>query len=239
MELNPLLTPPPEDSDNRPYLKWNMLFPTAQCQRSSDPAHRSWAVGRWQPATWPRVKSLRLVSRAFPWEIQVKAANEELGVTCEDVIEGIHAFMYGRVSSQQLDSATAHHKRIVGQSYWHNRSTARDVPGGRLHNTLLRCDWLGLNTTFGGIVPVEHGTRNDLTCGAALPCTFELLCLKRYPSTEQESRDNDARQAEAELEESRSRSSRRTSRVTSRATSRATSRSRTASAPSVSDSSDS
>ncbi|KAI0344994.1 hypothetical protein BDW22DRAFT_983922 [Trametopsis cervina] len=236
VELNPLLTPPPEDGSDRPYLKWNMLFPTAQCQRSSDPGHRSWAAGRYAPATWPRVSSLRIISRHFPWEIQVKAEDTTVGVTCQDVIEGIHEFMYGRVSSQQLDSATQHHKRIVGQSYWHNRSTARDVPGGRLHNTLLRCDWLGLNTRFGGISHVEERVVKEIASGANLPCTFELKCLQRYAMTEEEVREHEARDAEAERERERElRHSRRGSRATSRAPSRPPSRvARTASVHTVS-----
>jgi hypothetical protein len=209
-----------------------MLFPTAQCQRSSDPGHRSWAAGRFAPATWPRVKSIRLISHHFPWEIQITAEDPSLGVTCQDVIEGIHEFMYGRVSSQQLDNASQHHKRIVGQSYWHNRSTARDVPGGRLHNTLLRCDWLGLHTRFGGIILADDRLLKDVACGADLPCTFELKCLQRYAMSEDEVKEHDARE---EAFDRAARHSRRHSRATSRAaTSRAPSRARTASVHSVS-----
>lgn len=208
-----------------------MLFPTAQCQRSSDPGHRSWSTGRYSPATWPRIGSLRLISRHFPWEIQIKAQDPLIGVTCEDVVEAVHEFMYGRVSSQQLESATPHHKRIVGQSYWHNRSTARDVPGGKLYKTLLRCDWLGLNTMFGGITPVEERLIKDVFCGADLPCTFELKCVQRYPLTEEEMTEHEAREAEAYAAEGRH--SRRNSRATSRAPSR-TGSSRQASVHSVS-----
>lgn len=239
VELNPLLAPPPDRPDERPYLKWNMLFPTAQCQRSSDPGHRSWADGRHAPATWPRVKSLRILSHNFPWELQVQASDIELGVTCGDVIEAIHDFMYGRVSNQQLENATAAHKRLVGQSYWHNRSTAHGVPGGRLYNTLLRCDWLGLQTMFGGIVQADERLIQDLACGADLPCTFELKCLQRYPMTEAEIREHEARENLARQEEDRARRaarSRGTSRTTSRAPSRATSRTRSHQNTSTSDS---
>lgn len=239
LELNPLLGPPPDNPDSRPYLKWNMLFPTAQCQRSSDPGHRSWAEGRDSPATWPRVKSLRILSRAFPWEMHVVASDPELGVTCGDVIESVHTFMYGRVSSQQLDNAAPAHKRLVGQSYWHNRSTAHGVPGGRLYNTLLRCDWLGLQTMFGGLVEGDDRLIKDVACGAALPCTFELKCVQRYPMTEAEIREHEAREALArEDEERRQRRAARSSRNTSRATSRASSRVRQSQNTTTSDDSD-
>ncbi|GJE88075.1 hypothetical protein PsYK624_041580 [Phanerochaete sordida] len=227
LELNPLLAPPPEDPDERSYLKWNMLFPTGQCQRSSDPGHRSWAEGRHQPATWPRVKSLRILCRCVPWELQVKASDEEAGVTCGDVIESIHEYMYGRVSSQQLENAPAAHRRLVGQAYWHNRSTAHGVPGGRMFNTLLRCDWLGLQTMFGGIVDASDELLQELACGAALPAVFELKCLQRYPMTEAEIREHRAREEQAREDEERAARrarSRGTSRTTSRVPSRAPSR---------------
>ena len=241
LELNPLLAPPPDGPEDRPYLKWNMLFPTAQCQRSSDPGHRSWAEGRHAPATWPRVKSMRILCRCVPWELQIKASDPEVGVTCGDVIEGIHDYMYGRVSTQQLDNATAAHKRLVGQSYWHNRSTAHGVPGGRLYNTLLRCDWLGLQTMFGGIVDADHALLDDLACGANMPCTFELKCLQRYPMTEAEIREHEARETAARREEERAarrERSARTSRTTSRAPSRAPSRARSSQNTTTSDSED-
>ena len=97
IELNPLLSPPPDNLTDRSYLKWNMLWPTGQCQRSSDPGVRSWSEGRNSPATWPRLRAMHLISRTFPWTITIEASDPEEGVTCGDVMEEIHVFMYGRV----------------------------------------------------------------------------------------------------------------------------------------------
>lgn len=221
LQVNPLLQPPPDDLAT-PFLKWNMLFPTGQCQRSTDPGHRSWSDGRFAPATWPRVTSIRLVSKSFPWEIDVPANEEALGVTCGDVVEAIHLFMYGRVSGAQLEGASPTHKRVVSQSFYHNRSTAFGVPGGRLQQTLLRCDWLGQNTVFGGIVHDDHLAR-EIT-GCSLPCTLVLMCVQRYPMTQVEIDEHEAREREADEIASRARRSRNRSRATSRATSRAPSR---------------
>lgn len=226
VEINPLLAPPPDRLDERPYLKWNMLWPTGQCQRSCDPGIRSWSEGRNAPATWPRVKSLRLISRSFPWIITVKASEDEDGVTCGDVMESVHLFMYGRVSKAQMDGAPTSQKTLISQSYWHNRSTAAGVPGGRLPRTLLRCDWLGMHTMYGGIVEADDRCLREVSCGVALPCTFELKCLQRYPMTEEEIREQEARERETQAEEERRarRRSRANSRVTSRVPSRVPSR---------------
>ena len=217
-ELNPLLMSPPEEGGHD-YIKWNMLFPTAQCQRSSDPAHRSWSNGRHAPATWPRVTSLRLVSRAIPTPIEVAATNTELGVTCGDVIEAICTYMNGRLTQSQYSTASEAQQRVLSEAYYHNRSTAQGVPGGRLPQTLLRFDWLGYDTMYGGCETNEQLVRE--LCGGLLPCVFELKTMRRYPMTEQEIQDQARREAEADSRRSRSR---RRSRATSRATSVATSR---------------
>ena len=226
IEINPLLAPPPDRLDERPYIKWNMLWPTAQCQRSCDPGTRSWAEGRDAPATWPRIRSLRLISRSLPWTISVEATDPEVGVTCGDVMESIATFMYGRVSKAQMDNASPAQKALISQSYWHNRSTTPGVPGGRLARTLLRCDWLGMQTSFGGIVEPDERTVQDVSGGVTLPCTFELKCLQRYPMTEEELREQEAREREAHQREERRthRRSRATSRAGTRPPSRAPSR---------------
>ncbi|KAI0373164.1 hypothetical protein BV20DRAFT_989679 [Pilatotrama ljubarskyi] len=212
VELNPLIQPPSE-SDDHHFLKWNMLFPTGNCQRSNDRPGRSWHNGRHAPATWPRVTSIRLVSRSFPWTIDVPATQDDMGVTCGDVIEAIHTAMYTRLSQTQYDNASRQQKRLLSESFYHNRSTAHGVPGGRLQQTLLRCDWLGQDTMFGGIIEDEALVRE--ICRGGLPCTFALLCVKRYPMTEAEVREQEEREREEEERHRRRSRSRATSRTAS------------------------
>ncbi|EMD33259.1 hypothetical protein CERSUDRAFT_87571 [Gelatoporia subvermispora B] len=175
-DINPLLGPQKEGS---PHLTWNMLFPTAQCQRSDEDPRTSWREGRDAPATWPRVMRLQIVSKAFPWVFDIHAFNSATGVTCGDLLDRIHLCLQERVSQAQLDSAPAELKGVMGEAYRYNRSPEPDVPGGRLPNTMLRCDWLAFDTTFGGIV------RNDKLAkergGTQARVTFELLCLARAP----------------------------------------------------------
>ncbi|PCH38570.1 hypothetical protein WOLCODRAFT_161666 [Wolfiporia cocos MD-104 SS10] len=215
VEINPLLAPPP-DGNERDYLKWNMLFSTAQCQRALDPPNRSWSAGRHAPATWPRVTSLRLFSRSIPWPIEVDASDRAAGVTCGDVLEAISMYMNGRIAQRQYDFATDEQKRTLGEAFYHNRSTAHGVPGGRLPQTLLRFDWLGQSTMFGGIVADDNFVKE--ICGGLMPCVFELRCMYRYPMTEQEIEDQRRREEANEARTRRGRRSRATSRATSRRT---------------------
>ena len=212
VEINPLLLPP-DDNLERDYLKWNMLFPTGNCQRSTDKPGRSWYNGRDAPATWPRLTQIRLISRSFPWAIDVPATDVEAGVTCGDVVEAIHTFLYGRLSQPQYDAASRQQKRLLSESFYHNRSTAHGVPGGRLQQTLLRCDWLGQDTMFGGLADDERLVGE--MCRRQLPGTFELRCVRRYPMTEAEIREQEARERDEEERVRRRSRSRATSRAAS------------------------
>lgn len=215
VEINPLILPP-NDALDRDYLKWNMLYPTGNCQRSSDRPGRSWHNGRNAPATWPRVTSLRVISHSFPWPIDIPATNPTIGVTCGDVIEAIHMSMYTRLSQGQYDSSSRQQRRLLSESFYHNRSTAHGVPGGRLQQTLLRCDWLGQDTMFGGLVDDDRFVRE--VCKDNLPCTFVLKCVRRYPMTEAEIHEQEMREREEE-ERVMARQGRSRSRATSRASS--------------------
>ncbi|KZT04564.1 uncharacterized protein LAESUDRAFT_657501, partial [Laetiporus sulphureus 93-53] len=183
LQLNPLLMPTP-DEEGCNYIKWNMLFSTAQCQRSSDPAYHSWSDGRFAPATWPHVSPLHLISCHIPWPIEVSAFDEAIGITCGDVIEGIHAYMNGHVVQWQFDSASADHKRVISNAFYHNHSTVQGMPSRQLPQMLLHFDWLRQDTMFGGIAINEQLVQE--VCSGPLLCVFELLCRRHYLTSEQE-----------------------------------------------------
>ncbi|CAL1703263.1 unnamed protein product [Somion occarium] len=216
LELNPLIMPldaPARGEDHNDSLEWDMLFHTGRCHCSSDPAGRSWSQ-RNPPATWPRVSSLRLVSGDFPWVITIDASNPENGVTCGDVLEGVHSFLHQRVSSREYAATSPDLQRQINATYYHNRSTAPGVPGGLLRPGIHRFDFLGTSTMFGGIAMNEQRVRE--ICKAPLPCTFELICGQR-PDDYVDVRDG---------RRSRSGRSRATSRATSRPPTRPPSRGR-------------
>ncbi|KAF9464578.1 hypothetical protein BDZ94DRAFT_1256068 [Collybia nuda] len=200
IKVNPLLQPVPDEAD-RPYLKWNMLFPSSNCQRSTDPSHISWVEGRHEPATFPRVSSLQIVSDGFPWMVKVEARRPETGVTCGDVIDRLSGSMNTLSSGADYEALPPHKKRLIAEAYQHNRSRAHGVPGGMLEVGMKRLDFLGKDTIFGGIVnDEEYLTRH---AGVVLPCTFVLKCLRRFAMTAEEIRDHEARQRAAAAQDTR------------------------------------
>ncbi|KAL4065195.1 hypothetical protein J3A83DRAFT_4100094 [Scleroderma citrinum] len=205
IKVNPLLAPPTDTQED--YLRWNMLFHTSNCYRTTE-SRRSWIKGRKSPATHPRLTYIRVISRTFPWMIHIRAQDKRIGVTCGEILEGIAAYLFGDVAKKEWESVSRSKRRQIWNAYQHNRSTDPSVPGGGLGEPLKRLDWLGHESRFGGLVINEEFVREH--CGDVLPATFELKCTPSYPLTQQEIHEQQMRQqARAQ---SRGHSSQRSSR---------------------------
>jgi hypothetical protein len=186
LNINPLLQA--NDMSDGDYLKWNMLWASSYCSRSSDPPHRSWTKGRDEPATFPRVTLLRIVSRVLPWMLTVPASDAGIGVTCGEVIDALDNFLHRMVRKEEFESASKQKKRDVTTVYHINRSTAHGVPGGRLGEGIRRLDWLVKDTMYAGIIRNDAFVRFQYN---GLPATVELRCNIRVPLTQQEIREQE------------------------------------------------
>ena len=176
LQMNPLLLPL-GDEEHHPHIQWNMLFSTAHCHRSTDPSHRSWSNGRQEPATFPRVTELRLVSRVFPSIVDIRATNRAIGITCGDLIEQLSDHLQRRLRKEDYESAPAPRRRAIRDAYHHNRSRSTGVPGGQLGDGLKSLDWLGTQTMFGGIEQNEQLLLERFN--VVMPCVLELICVER------------------------------------------------------------
>jgi len=168
-----------------------MLFSSAQCRRSTDDAHISWQKGRQEPATFPRVTYLRIVSDLFPWMFTIHATKKAIGVTCGEVIDTLAESFSLLSSKKDYDALVPRRRNKVSEAYTHNRSTAYGVPGGTLGQGMRRLDFLCKDTMFGGLVADEVLLRK--LCGELLPGTFVLRCMRRYALTQDEIRDQEVR----------------------------------------------
>ncbi|KAJ7769069.1 hypothetical protein DFH07DRAFT_687037, partial [Mycena maculata] len=165
--LNPLLQP-----SGDPYLEWDMLFPSNKCWRSDEPPNLSWSNGRREPATFPRVTHIRLISEMFPWELNISARNPNIGVTCGEIIEGIDREMHNFVGEAEYDAFPDDQKDVINDAYSRNRSREDGVPDGLSAPGIRWLDWLRDRTMFGGLR--ENKPLVARVCGDVLPCTFEL-----------------------------------------------------------------
>jgi len=139
-EVNPLLQPPPDNPSDRTHLQYSVLYPPNTVHRSDDRPGRSWSNGRRAPATFPRVKSLLLISHQFPWVISVDASNPAHGVTCGDIIMGLNDGLKRTVGRAKFQSLPPRKQNEISERYHRNRST--QGPGYELGEGIKRVDFL-------------------------------------------------------------------------------------------------
>ena len=194
-----------------------MLFSSSYARNSTEAEYLSWTSGRSAPATFPRLTSLKLISRTFAWVIEVHAKNVDIGVTCGEVIDQLSDFLQGYTGKTEWNALSDHDKNRVQQSYWHNRSPSHDVPGGRLGQGMRRVDWLCRNSMFGGLVGEEERRYIQERMGyreakREMVGVFVLHCENRLVVGEDEAAARDARGSSRPPSRSASHRSHRSSR---------------------------
>ena len=146
----------------------------------------SWADGREDPATFPRVTSLRIMSRSFPWIVDIQAVDPSIGVTCADVIDQLSTFLLGAQQQSDFESEPLTKQRLISKTYYENRSAADGVPGGRMGRAMCRVDWLGRETMFDGLERDTEFVRHRISLNSKrdIACMWVLRCGKRPGSSD-------------------------------------------------------
>ncbi|KAG5723833.1 hypothetical protein E4T56_gene9874 [Termitomyces sp. T112] len=198
-KVNPLLEPLADTAPDRPHLKWNMLFRSNDCTLSTDESHVSWSKGRDEPATFPRVTKMTIVSETFPWSVPIEATNPAIGVTCGEIIDQLSVHFYRLTSKQDFEVLDQKRQADIAQVYRHNRSREPGVPGGTLKEGIRRLDYLGKDIIFGGIYCNDQLVFRLM--GTIPPCHYVLKCLKQYALTAQEAKEHEERRRELEEKE--------------------------------------
>src|SRR6266542_971329 len=182
VRINPLIAPVPDEGPDPVHLKWNMLYPISTIQRSTDPSHVSWSKGRDAPATFPRLKELRIISETIPWIIQIKATKDSRGITCAELIDAIARDLNRYTGKNDYEALPAAARNEVRAAYKHNRSPLPHVPGGMLGQGMKRLDFLRKNTMFAGIELNDRVVKKvfgDIVPGVVvLKCSQNLMTKK-------------------------------------------------------------
>lgn len=191
-KLNPLLWSPFEEPylGLRDFLTWNMLC-SINCVRSFSEPNVPWVDGRDTPATFPRVSSLRLVFRLFPWTVNISARDPDVGLTCGDVIDQLSTFLLEPADRGAFEMCADDTKRQVWQTYRLNRSHGTGRSEATLGPELRRCDWLGINTMFDGVefdkdLARERMGMDQSLVDIHLPCVFVVRTTRRLTEEEEQ-----------------------------------------------------
>ncbi|KII89381.1 hypothetical protein PLICRDRAFT_110081 [Plicaturopsis crispa FD-325 SS-3] len=177
LELNPLLSPPSPDETPQHRVNWEMLFPSSYARCSHTVSEETWSEHLYSPATFPRLRTIFIISRSFPWIIDVNPEDVNIGVTCGDVLDEIYSYLHVKVVREEIRALPSSDLSAFNAAYQKNRAR-RDEHGEpaisllRRSAAMRRLDWLSRKTFFGGL------DRDDAYIserfGVAFPATFVL-----------------------------------------------------------------
>ncbi|KII94274.1 hypothetical protein PLICRDRAFT_27158 [Plicaturopsis crispa FD-325 SS-3] len=195
--INPLFLP--SANDDRTHIKWNLLYPDSYARPSNSLSPKAWADRLNEPATFPRLSNIHVISPCFPWMIEIRSDAQDVALTCHDVIEQLHRFLYQFLSNTDMDTALPTHQDAMWESFDASRNPPDELPGrlliGPIFNGLRHVEWLCGTTEFLGLDANSEYIRERV--GVVIPGMFVLSCAK--PPTVKES-DQPAQVAESNLE---------------------------------------
>ncbi|KAK0188528.1 hypothetical protein F5146DRAFT_1122702 [Armillaria mellea] len=145
--LHPILSSTSSDDD---HVIWNMIYPPETAIRARKDVQEPHDAFRSEPATFPRVSLLKIVSRSHTWEFNVRAYDSSAGVTIGDVLRTL--FMYLSVGLRRIELTTisSEHRQAI--------TAARDArtrvvpPHMELNTNLTILDWISQETHFAGFI---------------------------------------------------------------------------------------
>lgn len=162
------------------HIKWNLLYPNSYARPSISLSPKAWADRLNEPATFPRLSNICVISPCFPWMIEIRSDAQDVALTCHDVIEQLHRFLYKFLSNTDMDTALPTHQHAMWESFDASRDPPDELPGRLLispiFNGLRRVEWLCGTTEFSGLDANSEYIRERFDI--VLPGTFVLYCSK-------------------------------------------------------------
>ncbi|VDB84544.1 unnamed protein product [Peniophora sp. CBMAI 1063] len=151
LEVNPILAfgHRSDDTDDK-YLIWNLLTPSSEAHMSTHPTRR-WFEERIEPATFPPVTHLYVLSSSFPWAIFVSASTLEFGVSCGDVIGALSGVLQSALPPSMWGEKGQPQRRALKRAYRANRSNEVGSLGHKLGEGMRFADMLGSAVMFNGL----------------------------------------------------------------------------------------
>ncbi|KII89798.1 hypothetical protein PLICRDRAFT_566537 [Plicaturopsis crispa FD-325 SS-3] len=176
--INPLLQYSQDSSTTGHHsINWNMLFPSSYATATATSQETLLARLR-EPATHPRLSAIRVISRAFPWTIEIHAQTRlNTALTCQDILDQLHLFFYKFLLRREMHTATPEHQKATWIYHKANRTPADGLRARVLNNMytgMRKIEWLGKDTAFRGIEQDDEYVRQQV--GVVIPGTYVLIC---------------------------------------------------------------
>ncbi|KAK0188522.1 hypothetical protein F5146DRAFT_1225290 [Armillaria mellea] len=113
LHLHPSLHPALSSTSSSDRIIWNMIFPPSTAERVRENVRESFDSFRLEPATFPRVSILHIVSRRLPWVFNVTPDDDAVGVTVGDVLSDLALRLSLHAGEVDLRSITIEHRQAL------------------------------------------------------------------------------------------------------------------------------
>ncbi|PBK88516.1 hypothetical protein ARMGADRAFT_997191 [Armillaria gallica] len=142
--LNPMFSAPSSSSD---YLVWNMMFDPSTARRVRNGVEEEFDSFRYEPASSPRMTILNVISPSFPWVLDLRSSDLNVGVTVGDVLSELFLYLQVGLKTVELNRISPQDRASIMEA---NRMRKELVPEESFGLQLL--DWLLGKTQFAGLL---------------------------------------------------------------------------------------
>ncbi|KAK0241117.1 hypothetical protein EDD85DRAFT_389875 [Armillaria nabsnona] len=108
--LNPVLLAPSPDSD---HIVWNMICHPSTAKLLRDGVEEPFDSFRYEPASSPRLTTLNVISPSFPWIIDLRPRDSNVGVTIGDVLSELFFYLQVALKPVELDRTSPEYRASI------------------------------------------------------------------------------------------------------------------------------
>ncbi|KAK0226519.1 hypothetical protein IW262DRAFT_1480592 [Armillaria fumosa] len=141
--LNPVLLSPLSEGD---HIVWNMISHPSTAKRVRDGFEQPFDAFRYEPASFPRLTILNVISPSFPWIINLRSGDSNVGVTVGDVLLGIFFYLQVALKSVELDRISPQYRASITETSIARKQLIQEESFG-----LQLIDWMLGRTQFSGL----------------------------------------------------------------------------------------
>ncbi|KAK0495030.1 hypothetical protein EDD18DRAFT_1173645 [Armillaria luteobubalina] len=141
--LNPVLLAPLSEGD---HIVWNMISHPSTAKRVGDGFEQPFEAFRYEPASFPRLTILNVISPSFPWIINLRSGDLNVGVTVGDVLLGIFFYLQVALKSVELDRICPQYRASIMETSIARKQLISEESFG-----LQLIDWMLGKTQFLGL----------------------------------------------------------------------------------------
>ncbi|KAK0212297.1 hypothetical protein DFS33DRAFT_1280551 [Desarmillaria ectypa] len=147
--LNPVLASPSSGDD---HLVWNMIFHPSTAIRVRAGVEEPFDSFRYEPASCPRMTIFNVVSPSFPWMLDLRSENLDVGVTIGDILMELFTYLHVGLGPMELGGVSEAYEGLMRVA----NHTRKGLLSSHERFGFQLIDWMLGNTHFSALSYDKH-----------------------------------------------------------------------------------